>query len=115
MSAYAAKEIALSTVKDIVTAVVNDPRSSQVVSTGVAIIGVATMQDFIAENIGTIASLVGIITALALSFMQWRRHIIEKRNLKLTEEKLNIEIEILKQERDKKEMESKVKNSQNMV
>lgn len=82
-------------IRDIV---LDNPKTGAVVATATSASGFSTLLDLIPDDIGKLATLVGIALSVVLIRAHWIRGSSERETSKLQQEKLQIELDKLRNE-----------------
>ena len=88
-------------VKNMLREIVQDPKIASMVSTMTTGAGLAAILDLIPNNIGKLATLVGVVLSLVLIYTHWRKGRIEYK-------KIQLEIDLLKKNQEKQNPESRI-------
>lgn len=103
-------------VKEVVQELATNPKAASVVSTLTTSTGIGTLLNLIPNDIGKLATLVGIILSIVLIYTHWRKGRIE---YKKTQLEINIlmekEAERLDAARRRKELDEPVRRSDDNV
>ena len=81
--------------------IAQDPKIASMVSTMTTGAGLAAILDLIPNNIGKLATLVGVALSLVLIYTHWRKGRIEYK-------KIQLEIELLKKKQEEQDSQSRI-------
>lgn len=71
--------------REIIGAILEGPKMAYAVAAGTAGAGMGTMFDFIPDDIGKLASMVGLLLSVLVFALQIRKHILEERRFRREE------------------------------